>query len=94
MQQTEQLYRIECLQKAPLSSWDDPRTLEEVREQFWDYAVVEGLFDDEEDTRYHIDYDEETGTALMPDWFTISLIEDVWDVRIVKYEEELYGKRV
>ena len=31
-------YYIKCLQNAPLSSWDEPYTKDEIVEKFMDYA--------------------------------------------------------
>lgn len=86
MTDTEQ-YKIVCLQGAGFSSWDDPYTLDEIRVKFWEYAQDDGIFEDEEDHKYHIERDE-SGTRIMPEWFDIQFIKDIWEVEIVKFEEE------
>lgn len=74
-------YRIECLQGAPFSSWDDPHTLQEIKEKFWDYASNEDMFDE-------VDKYYDGITPLIPDWFNLDLIQDIWEVEIVKMTAE------
>lgn len=83
----EQAYRIVCLQGAGFSSWDDPYSLEDIREKFWGYAQDDGMFEDEEDHKFHIEHDE-AGNALIPGWFNIDFIQDIWEVEIVPYEQD------
>lgn len=62
------LYTIECHQKAPLSTWDEPTPLDEILDRYYEQYLD---FSDEEDT-------------ITREQFTAEVFQDLWDCTLVE----------
>lgn len=67
-----QLYTIECNQGAPLSSWSDPDTLENILDRYYDQYL------DQADDEYEL---------LTREQFTPELFQDMWECTLIKEEQ-------
>lgn len=66
---TPELYTIECLEQAPLSSWSEPHTLTDILDRYYDQYL------DQADDEYDL---------LTREEFTPELFQDMWNCRLVK----------
>lgn len=64
------LYTIECHQGAPLSSWSEPETLENILDRYYDQFIEHA--DDIEDLK------------LERKDFTAELFQDIWECSLVE----------